>query len=200
MRRSFLQFLILITFGAGLGLTYSHAKPENWITKDLKLWKVPAGNKKYNWYQVQNNILHLRSDPQRKHSVLKTRQSFRDFNCSFEFRFIDGNIDSGIELRNNDQIQIGISGSLKRDMTGSPYIPGKGYPKPAVGVDQLLRPKDWNQMTIRCTGPIYQVTLHGVLVVEYESPRAIKEGPIGIQLHGNRDMKIDFRNFFIDTL
>ena len=167
---------------------------------DLSKFIVPKGNDQYNWYVVETGVLKLRSSPNRKHSVLKTKEVFSNFLCSFEFRFVEGNIDSGIELRNNDQIQIGISGSLKRDMTGSPYIPGLGYPKHAKGVDKLLSSKDWNQMTIICEGPRYRVTLAGNEILDYQSPRAIPKGPIGIQLHGNRDMKIDFRRFFVDKL
>lgn len=170
------------------------------ITKDLGLWNVPKGNDIKGWYRVKDQVLELRSGTKRKHSVLKTKANYGNFFCSFEFLFVDGNIDSGIELRNNDQIQIGISGSLKKDMTGSPYIPGLGYPKHAQGVANLLKQKDWNKMTIKCNGPRYIVTLQGKEVVDYISPKAIKEGPVGIQLHGNRDMKIDFRNFRIKSL
>jgi hypothetical protein len=169
-------------------------------TNDLSKFIVPKGNNQYNWYVVEDGVLQLRSSPNRKHSVLKTKEVFTDFRFRFEFRFIEGNIDSGIELRNNDQIQIGISGSLKRDMTGSPYIPGLGYPKHAKGVDKLLNSKDWNQMTIICEGPRYRVNLAGNEILDYQSPRAIPKGPIGIQLHGNRDMKIDFRRFLVEKL
>jgi len=85
-------------------------------------------------------------------------------------------------------------------MTGSPYIPGKGYPKHAKNVEKLIKLEGWNQMSIRCVGPSYVVSLQGKEVVEYNSPRAIEKGPLGIQLHGNRDMKIDFRNFSIKSL
>lgn len=117
-----------------------------------------------------------------------------------EFRFVHGTIDSGIHLRNSDQIQIGISGSLKRDMTCSPYIPGKGYPVEASNVAKLLKAKDWNKLKIRAIGPKYTTWLQGKEVMNYESDSAKKEGPIGIQLHGNRNMKIDFRNIMVKEL
>jgi len=167
---------------------------------DLSHFIVPEGNEVIGWYKVENKILKLRSDPKRKHSVLRTKKAFHNFRCSLEFQFIEGNIDSGIELRNSDQIQIGVSGSLKRDMTGSPYIPGLGYPRHAEGVETLLRQKNWNHMTIKCIGPRYIVTLAGREIVDYPSPKAIDKGPIGIQLHGKRDMKIDFRNIYIQEI
>ena len=116
------------------------------------------------------------------------------------FRFIDGTIDSGIHLRNTDQIQIGISGSLKRDMTCSPYIPGKGYPVEAKNIQKLLKAKEWNLVKIRAIGPKYTVWLQGEEVMNYKSSSAKEKGSIGIQLHGNRNMAIDFRNIKVKEL
>ena len=167
---------------------------------DLIGWKVPKGNENIGWYQANKGILELRSGPNKKGSVLWTKKDYKDFEVELEFKFVEGTIDSGIHLRNSDQIQIGISGSLKRDMTSSPYIPGKGYPVEAKDVDTLLKPKDWNKMKIRAVGPKYTTWLQGKEVMNYESGSAKKEGPIGIQLHGNRNMKIDFRNMTVKEL
>jgi len=166
----------------------------------LKGWKVPEGNEASKWYQVNNNILEVRSGSKKKGSVLWTKKEYQDFEVSLEFRFIDGIIDSGIHLRNSDQIQIGISGSLKRDMTCSPYIPGKGYPVEAKNIKKLLKPKDWNQMRIRAVGQNYTVWLQGEEVMKYKSSSAKEKGPIGIQLHGSRNMKIDFQDISVKEL
>ena len=166
----------------------------------LKGWKVPKGNEASKWYQATNNILEVRSGPKKKGSVLWTKKEYQDFEVSLEFRFIDGIIDSGIHLRNSDQIQIGISGSLKRDMTCSPYIPGKGYPVEAKNIKKLLKPKDWNQMRIRAVGQNYTVWLQGEEVMKYKSSSAKEKGPIGIQLHGSRNMKIDFQDISVKEL
>ena len=124
-----------------------------------------------------------------------TEKKYKNFVVEFEFRFGEGTVDSGVFIRNGkDQIQIGISGSLKRDMTGSPYIPGKGYPVEAQGVKELLKLDDWNAMRIKAVGKAYTVWLNGQQVMTYESDSAVEKGPIGIQLHGNRDMAIDYRN------
>ena len=166
----------------------------------LKGWKVPEGNEASKWYQVTNNILEVRSGSKKKGSVLWTKKQYQDFEVSLEFRFIDGIIDSGIHLRNSDQIQIGISGSLKRDMTCSPYIPGKGYPVEAKNIKKLLKPKDWNQMRIRAVGQNYTVWLQEEEVMKYKSSSAKEKGPIGIQLHGSRNMKIDFKDILVKEL
>ncbi len=168
--------------------------------EDLTGWKIPKGNDQAGWYKVRDGILKLRSGPKKKGSVLWTEKDYQDFELNLEFRFVDGTIDSGIHLRNSDQIQIGISGSLKRDMTCSPYIPGKGYPVEAKNVKKLLQAKEWNQIKIRAVGPKYTTWLQGKEVMNYESSSAVKMGPIGIQLHGNRNMKIDFRSVSIKEL
>ena len=170
-------------------------KSSDLLNKDgLEGWRVPKGNQASKWYQVTDNILKLRSGPKKKGSVLWTEKEYQDFEVSLSFRFVDGTIDSGIHLRNSDQIQIGISGSLKRDMTCSPYIPGKGYPVEAKKVAQLLKKNDWNQMKIQAVGSKYTVWLQQEEVMNYQSNSAKKKGPIGIQLHGNRSMAIDFKN------
>ena len=189
----FLLFLLSIT-------SASAASTSLFNGKDLAGWKIPSGNEKVGWYQAKQGILELRSGPKKKGSVLWTKKNYKDFEVDLEFRFVDGTIDSGIHLRNSDQIQIGISGSLKRDMTCSPYIPGKGYPVEASDVAKLLKAKDWNKVKIRAVGPKYTTWLQGKEVMNYESGSAKEEGPIGIQLHGNRNMKIDFRNLTIKEL
>ena len=168
--------------------------------KDLAGWAVPKGNEAAGWYKAVDGVLKIQNGPKKKGSILWTKKKYRDFIMTFEFRFGEGVVDSGVHVRNRDQIQIGISGSLKRDMTGSPYIPGKGYPVEAKNIKKLLKAKDWNKMIIQAVGKEYTVWLQGEKVMTYKSDSAIAEGPIGIQLHGNRVMAIDFRKLVVSEL
>ena len=105
--------------------------------------------------------------------------------------------DSGAGLKlpiEKQQVQIGISGSLKRDMTGSVYVPGKGYPLEADNVTKLLKPTDWNTLRINVSGGKYDISLNGQHVLTFESGEYEDKGPIGLQLHPNREMSIAFRN------
>ena len=165
--------------------------------EDLSGWKVPENNI---WWLVDDGILQVRSGPGKKGSILWTEKEFEDFSLTFDFKFVSGTIDSGVHLRNQDQIQIGISGSLKRDMTASPYIPKKGYPVEAEGVAEILKEDDWNSMKIEVRGMDYTVSLNGRKVMNYTSTTGQAKGPIGIQLHGNRDMGIDYRNIRVVEL
>ena len=168
--------------------------------KDFTGWEVPKGNEAAGWYKAVDGVLKIENGPKKKGSILWTKKKYRDFIMTFEFRFGEGVVDSGVHVRNRDQIQIGISGSLKRDMTCSPYIPGKGYPVEAKNIKKLLKAKDWNKMVIQAVGKEYTVWLQGEKVMTYKSDSAIAEGPIGIQLHGNRVMAIDFRKLVVSEL
>ena len=160
--------------------------------KDLTGWDVPDNNI---WFTVKDGVLKLENGPQKKGQTLWTSDEYENFEMEFDFKMGKGTVDSGVFVRNSrEQIQIGISGSLKRDMTGSPYISGKGYPVEAKGVKELLKLDDWNTMKICAEGKKYTVWLGGEKIMTYESDSAIKKGKIGIQLHGNRVMSIEYRN------
>ena len=166
--------------------------------KNFAGWKVPEGNI---WWKAESGILSVKSGPNRKGSTLWTEKQYTNFVMEFEFRFGQGTVDSGIFLRNNrEQIQLGMSGSMKRDMTGSPYIMGKGYPAEAAGVKELLKQDQWNRMTIVVIGKNYSVWLNGVHVLSYDSETAVERGPVGIQLHPNNDMSIDYRKITLAEL
>ena len=160
--------------------------------KDLTGWDVPDNNI---WFTVKDGVLKLENGPQKKGQTLWTSDEYENFEMEFDFKMGKGTVDSGVYVRNSrEQIQIGISGSLKRDMTGSPYISGKGYPVEAKGVKELLKLDDWNTMKICAEGKKYTLWLGGEKIMTYESDSAIKKGKIGIQLHGNRVMSIEYRN------
>ena len=187
----------LIFFGLALGLFAEPELKPIFNGKDLTGWKAPKENEDAGWYKAVDGVLKVQSGPKKKGSILWTTKKYRNFVMEYDFRFGEGVGDSGVHVRNQDQIQIGISGSLKRDMTCSPYIPGKGYPVEARNIKKLLKAKDWNTMRIQAIGKEYTVWLQGEKVMTYKSDSAIPEGPIGIQLHGNRNMSIDYRKLGI---
>ena len=158
--------------------------------KDLTGWDVPDNNI---WFTVKDGVLKLENGPQKKGQTLWTSDEYENFEMEFDFKMGKGTVDSGVYVNSREQIQIGISGSLKRDMTGSPYISGKGYQLRPKGVKELLKLDDWNTMKICAEGKKYTVWLGGKIMT-YESDSAIKKRKIGIQLHRNRVMSIEYRN------
>ncbi|MEO1011369.1 MAG: DUF1080 domain-containing protein [Bacteroidota bacterium] len=168
---------------------------------DFSCWQLPDGNI---WWTIKDGTLWARSDPEQKGSILWTKKRYKDFVIQLDFKFGEGTIDSGVFMRGDDeknaQIQIGISGSLKRDMTGSPYVPKKGYPVEAQGVADLLKKDDWNSLKAMATGNTYTVWLNGKWVMDYTLEDANLKGSVGLQLHPSRDMTIQFRNIAIGKL
>lgn len=165
--------------------------------ESLDGWRIQDGA----YWTAKDGVLTGESDERKLNSILWTEKSYRDFTLSLEFLF-RGDIDSGIFLRHvDDQIQIGTSRSLRRDMTGSPYIGSKGrYTAEAEGVAELLKEGEWNRMTVTARGPRYLVTLNGQEVLDYDSDTALEEGPIGLQVHSGMEMRIDFRNLTLEEL
>ena len=170
--------------------------------KDLSGWKVEPSDQENIWWTVNDDgVLKLENGPKKTGSTLWTEKEYGNFVMEFDFKMGKGTVDTGVYVRNSkEQIQIGISGSLKRDMTGSPYIAGKGYPVEAEGVKELLKLDEWNEMTIVAKGKNYSVWLNGQKVMSYDSESAIAKGPLGIQLHGNREMSAYYRNIKIAEL
>lgn len=173
-----------------------------WISlldkNSLDGWIIPENNI---WYSVNRGLLHIQSGPDKKGSIIWTDKKFKNFKIRLRFKMGHGTVDSGVFLRGeNDQIQIGISGSLKKDMTASPYIPKLRYPVEAQNVSKILKPKDWNSMEIKVMDKTYSVILNNKPVMSYTSEGIPTEGPIGLQLHPGNEMSIDFKKIQVKIL
>ncbi|MCE2848955.1 MAG: DUF1080 domain-containing protein [Chitinophagaceae bacterium] len=165
--------------------------------KNLKGWVEPDNNV---WWTVNDGILFVKSTAEKKGSILWTVSKYENFIIQADFLMGDGTVDSGIFLRSeHDQIQIGISGSLKRDLTASPYIPKKGYPVEAK-VKDILKLKDWNTMKVKVVGSTYTVWLNGIEVMTYTSDNMPASGPVGFQLHPGNEMSCSFKNIRLAAL
>jgi len=194
-----LTTLLMIALIANEGFAQKVKMKSIFNGKNLKGWYVTPDNNI--WWEVQDGKIHTENDPTKTGSILWTDKEYEDFIIETDFLMGAGTIDSGIFLRSEkDQIQIGISGSLKRDMTGSPYIPGKAYPVEAQGVKELLKRNDWNTMKVKVVGKTYTVWLNGKEVMTYESESIPEKGQIGLQLHPNTEMSIDFKNIKVGKL
>ncbi|MBK9492876.1 MAG: DUF1080 domain-containing protein [Haliscomenobacter sp.] len=166
--------------------------------KNLKGWVAPVNK---DCWTASKGILYVKNEPTKKGEILWTEKSYQDFVFQADFLMGEGTVDSGIFLRSeNDQVQIGISGSLKRDMTGSPYVPKLRYPVEASGVKDILKLKDWNTLKIKLVGKTYTAYLNGKEVMTYTSADIPVSGPIGIQLHPGNEMSISYRKILMAEL
>ena len=158
--------------------------------RDLTGWKPPQGA----FWRVEKGTLVGENDAALKGSMLYTEKSYGDAIIEGEVRF-NGEIDSGIMVRKPElQVQIGVSRSLKRDMTCSFYT-GK-YPEEAraPNAEKLLKPGEWNRIRVEAKGDTFTVWLNGEQVSQYTSEKYREPGPIGLQIHPGLVMQVEFRD------
>jgi len=152
--------------------------------------------KEHNAYWKTQAGIIIGENPDKKNSVLWTQETYKDFELVVKFKTESKDYDSGVFLRGNShQVQIGVSRSLKKDLTGCIYYPadGKGkYPDASDKVTELHKLAEWNQFKIIVKGKQIQVWLNGTQTMDYESVKIKSEGPIGLQLHAGVHQKMEF--------
>lgn len=157
---------------------------------DLAGWKVVG---EPCWTVVDGAIVG-QNNADKKGSMLYTEALYGDAVIEGEVRFM-GEIDSGIMLRKPElQVQIGVSRSLKKDMTCSFYT--GSYPEEARApkAAELLKPGEWNRIRVEAKGDTFTVWLNGEHVSRYTSDKYREAGPIGLQIHDGLVMKVEFRD------
>ena len=170
--------------------------------KDLAGWKDAKDNK---FWKVVDGVLVGENDEKLKGNMLYTEKPYGDVIISLECRFT-GEIDSGIMVRRDKsgkkdmQMQIGVSRSLKKDMTCTFYV-GK-YPEAgwAPKVEKLWKKDEWNKIVFRAKGDTYTVWLNGEQVSNYVDAGYPKAAPVGLQVHGGVKMKVEYRNIAIGEI
>lgn len=159
--------------------------------KDLTGWKEPVPNP---FWKVADGVITGTNNDAKKGSMLWTEKEYGDFELEAEAKW-EGEIDSGFMLRKPElQVQIGVSRSLKQDMTGCFYL-GK-YPEAGQAKERakLLKPGDWNHFKIRAKGDTFTVWINGTEAVNYQDAKFAAPGPIGLQIHPGLAMSVQFRN------
>lgn len=168
---------------------------EGWSTNKLE---------KY-WSRKDGMIVGENAD--KKNSDLMTDAEFGDYELIVEYKNSTemDYYDSGVFLRGKShQVQIGISGSLKVDLTGCIYCPRDGngaYPQqPREKVKEAHKNGEWNTLHIIAKGKNIKTHLNGTLINDYDGVKFPDKGQIGLQLHARTHMNIAFRTVKIKEL
>ena len=180
---------------------------------DIKLESAFNGKDLAGWQNSQNNefwkavdgVLVGENNAAKKGNMLYTEKSYQDAVIECEVRF-SGEIDSGIMMRKDEkgkkdmQMQIGVSRSLKKDMTCAFYV-GK-YPEAgwAPKVATLWKNNEWNKIRFQAKGDTYTVWLNGEQVSNYVDAGYPKAAPIGLQIHPGVVMKVEYRNISVGEI
>ena len=173
--------------------------------KDLSNFK--AEDSKAFW-RVENGVLIGENDAAMKGNYLWTEKEYADFVIEFDVRWkstTERGVDTGLEMRKpHIQLQLGVSGSLRVDMTGSFYTGGKpAYPEvgQAKEAKKLMKPEgEWNRFRIQAKGNTFTCLINGTKASEYTDPKFSGAAPLGLQIHPGVVMKCEYRNVKIAEL
>ena len=173
--------------------------------KDLSGFKAEDSKE---FWRVENGILIGENNAAKKGNYLWTAKDYADFVIEFDVRWkgvTERGVDTGVEMRKpNIQLQLGISGSLKVDMSGSFYTGGKpAYPEAgqAKNAKALMKPEgEWNTFRIQAKGPTFTCWINGQKASEYTDPKFSGPAPLGLQIHPGVVMKCEYRNVKIAEL
>jgi hypothetical protein len=182
---------------------------DGWISlfngKDLTGWKAEGAQE---FWRVENGILICENNAAKKGHMLWTEASYTDFVMEFDVRWksdTERGVDTGVEMRKPAiQLQLGVSGSLKVDLTGSFYTGGKpAYPEAGQAKDakKLMKPQgEWNTFRIQAKGATFTCWINGTKASEYTDAKFSGAAPLGLQLHAGVVMKAEYRNIRAKSL
>ena len=150
---------------------------------------------KKSYWSTQDKVI-IGENTDRKNSILWTSKKFSDYELVVKFKTESKDYDSGVFLRGpSHQVQIGVSRSLKKDLTACIYAPvdkkGK-YPATSDKITELHKLGQWNEMKMIVQGKHMKVYLNGTQTVNYDGVNIKESGPIGLQLHSGVHQKMEF--------
>jgi hypothetical protein len=173
--------------------------------KDLSNFRAEESRE---FWRIEEGVLIGENNAALKGNYLWTEKEYSDFVIEFDVRWkgtTERGVDTGIEMRKPKiQLQLGISGSLRVDMSGSFYTGGKpGYPEAgqAKEAGKLMNPEgEWNTFRIQAKGDTFKCWINGKPASEYTDAKFSGAAPIGLQIHGGVVMKCEYRNIKIAEL
>lgn len=186
----------------GIMLLASVAQADEGMTdmfdgKTLNGWEVRPDKDADGHWIVKDGVI-VAENVNMKGSNLWTSKDYGDYEIELDYQTPSDYYDTGVMLRGDGhQVQIGISGSLKKDMTACIYAPKDkrgSYPGTSDKIKAVHKVGEWNHLRIILTGKRIQTFLNGEPFVDYTGIAINDKGPIGLQLHGGHHMKIHFKN------
>lgn len=168
--------------------------------KTLKGWHtLPGGN-----WKVENGMIvgtSEKSDP--RHGLLVTDKIYNDFELRIKYLAAKGN--SGLYFRVKEVGgPYGVEGMQAEidqgQGAGGLYeTSGRGWvvQPDSANVKKWYKPGQWNTMTVLAKGPSIVVHVNGYKTAEFYDDSGRPNGRIALQLHGDQDMLVSFKDIEI---
>ena len=171
--------------------------------KDLSGWEVYGTER---WY-VQNGELVCESGPDKQYGYLGTKQKFKDFDLTLEFKQ-EANGNSGVFIRSYIMEGVRISGwqvevAPPNHDTGGIYESyGRGWIWQIPDEKETILKKDeWNTMRIRAEGDKVTTWLNGEVMTDLTDEKIGQgKGRILLQIHSGGGIKVRWRNIQLTEL
>jgi hypothetical protein len=161
------------------------------------------------WSVEDGVIVGKNTKPRDVSTYLLTKRNFSDFRLLATVKLVQSEMHSGIAFWGRIAPEKGDkytyaghlvmfpSGWGMYDLYGRNGLPVDPEPAKKVG-----KQHDWNDLEILARGNRVRVAVNGKEVIDWKDPQPerIKEGPIGLQLHSNKEpQEIHFKNLVLTT-
>ena len=172
-----------------------------WDGKTLANWHVIG---KGNWV-ITNGAIHGTAVKESKEfGHLVTDQVYTNFTVRLKFKSVKGN--SGLYFRIEEKGGSGVSGfqaeiDPEKDVGGLYETNGRAWvvkPTPEE-VKKWFKPGEWNEMTLNAKNGDVVVTVNGIKSAELKNDPGRKSGHLALQVHGNQDCDVWFKDIEIQT-
>jgi hypothetical protein len=168
------------------------------------------------WSVKDGVIVAKNTKPIKFSTYLLTKQKFTDFRLVFAAKLVTSEMHSGVALWGHvkpevsknpeaDRTKYTYAGHLVMfptgwglyDLFGRESLPADNKPAIKAG-----KQHDWNDMEILAQGNRIRLAVNGHAVLDWRDPEPnrIKEGPLGLQLHSNKEpQEIHFKGLVLTT-
>jgi hypothetical protein len=161
------------------------------------------------WSVKDGVIVGKNTKPVKVSTYLLTEKNYTDFRLISKVKLVESEMHSGIAFWGRVAPEKGDkytyaghlvmfpSGWGMYDLYGRNSLPVDAAPAKKVG-----KQHDWNDLEILAQGNRVRVAVHGVQVIDWRDPepKRIKAGPIGLQLHSNKDpQEVHFKDLKLTT-
>jgi hypothetical protein len=195
-------------------------KPREGKNETIKLFdgKTLDGWEGYTdlWSVKDGVVVGKNTEPVAVSTYLLTKHNYTDFRLTFAAKLAVSEMHSGVcfwgvvkpDVSKNpekDRTKYTYAGHLVMfpsgwgmyDLFGRNGLNVDGGPAKKVG-----KQHDWNDIEILAQGNRVRVAVNGTAVVDWRDPEPdrIKEGPIGLQLHANKEpQEVQFKGLVLET-
>lgn len=170
--------------------------------KTLQGWHTLPGGA----WKIENGILTGTNQvTDSNHGLLITDSIYTDFELSVDYLAEKGN--SGLYFRVDKAGPYGVEG-LQAEIdplhgAGGLYETGGRdwvVEPTAADVNSWYKPGEWNNMTVKAVGSSVTVHVNGSTTAAIQNDPGRRKGHIALQLHGDQDVKVSFKNIKIKPL